>query len=609
MPSIPWRAISLISLASAYVFVSRERQWSAWQLLSTFATTWAFQVVCWAVWAVLLWPRYFSPLRDLPEPSGNSFLFGQFHRIRTEPSGVPHREWAKTIPNDGLIRYLGPFNQERLLVTNPKTLSEVLVTRSYDFVKPADVQYALSRILGVGVLVAEGGEHRFQRKMLMPAFAFRHVKDLYPVFWDKGREVVEAMAEHIIVRGSSSSSSPPPEQTDPERKGGRNSAVIEVGDWASRATLDIIGVAGLGKDFGAIRDPDTELSRTYRSLFSPSKQAWRLAVLTLLLPNWLVARIPVKRNDDITSAAGYIRSVCRDLIREKREKMQAALNSGAGKEGKPAGAGAAPDVDILSVALESGAFSDENLVDQLMTFLAAGHETTATAMTWAVYLLARHPDVQSRLRREVREHLPSPAAGAADPDSATVSSAEIDRLPYLNAVCSEVLRHFAPVPLTLREAGPGATIRGRRVPAGTRVVLAPWATNRDPALWGEDADEFRPERWLQGQGQGQGQGGRTTTADDRDHHDGAAEGKRHGSGGGASSNYAFLTFLHGPRSCIGQAFARAEFACLLACWVGRFEFALRDEAERDERNISIKGGATAKPETGMYVHATLVDGW
>ncbi|RYP23585.1 hypothetical protein DL767_008777 [Monosporascus sp. MG133] len=599
MPSIPLRAISLISLVSAYVSVSRE--WSAWQLLRSFATTWTFQVVCWAVWAVLLWPKYFSPLRDLPEPSGNSLLFGQFHRIRKEPSGIPHREWATTIPNDGLIRYLGPFNQERLLVTNAKTLSDVLVTHSYDFVKPADVQHALSRILGVGLLVAEGDEHRFQRKKLMPAFAFRHVKDLYPVFWDKSREAVEAMAEHITARGPSSS-----ERADPERQGKRNSAVIEVGDWASRATLDIIGVAGLGKDFGAIRDPDTELGRTYRSVFSPSKEAQRLALLTLLLPNWIVAGLPVKRNDDIASAAGYIRSVCRDLIREKREKMEAGRGSGVGREEeKPAtvaAAAAAPDVDILSVALESGAFSDENLVDQLMTFLAAGHETTATAMTWAVYLLARHPDVQSRLRREVREHLPSPAAAAAaDPNPATVSSAEIDRLPYLNAVCSEVLRYFSPVPLTLREAGPGATIRGRRIPSGTRVVLAPWATNRDPALWGEDADEFRPERWLQGQGAG--------TADDRDNQDGAADGKKHGSGGGASSNYAFLTFLHGPRSCIGQAFARAEFACLLACWAGRFEFALRDEAERDERNISIKGGATAKPETGMYVHATLVDGW
>ncbi|RYP68909.1 hypothetical protein DL770_008367 [Monosporascus sp. CRB-9-2] len=597
MPSIPWRAISLISLASAYVSVSCEREWSAWQLLSIFATTWTFQIVCWVVWVVLLWPKYFSPLRDLPEPSGNSFLFGQLHRIRKEPTGIPHREWAKTIPNDGLIRYLGPFNQERLLVTNAKTLSEVLVTRSYDFVKPADVQHTLSRILGVGILVAEGDEHRFQRKKLMPAFAFRRTKDLYPVFWDKGREVVEAMTEHIIARGPSSSW--PSEQADPEREGKRNSAVIEVGDWASRATLDIIGVAGLGKDFGAIRDPDTKLSRTYRNVFSPSREAQRLALLTLLLPNWVVASLPVKRNDDIASAAGYIRSVCRDLIREKREKMQAARSSGAGREEEKPATAAAPDVDILSVALESGAFSDENLVDQLMTFLAAGHETTATAMTWAVYLLARHPDVQSRLRREVREHLPSPAAAAADANPATVSSAEIDRLPYLNAVCSEVLRYFAPVPLTLREAGPGATIRGRRIPRGTRVVLASWATNRDPALWGEDADEFRPERWLQG--------GRA--ADDRDHQDGAADGKKHGSGGGASSNYAFMTFLHGPRSCIGQAFARAEFACLLACWAGRFEFALRDEAERDERNISIKGGATAKPETGMHVHATLVDGW
>ncbi len=299
------------------------------------------------------------------------------------------------------------------------------------------------------------------------------------------------------------------------------------------------------------------------------------------------------------------------------------------------------------MALESGAFGDEDLIDQLMTFLAAGHETTATAMTWAAYLLARHPGAQARLRREVRAHLPSPgglppsprdAAGAEIP----VTSADVDRLPYLNAVCSEVLRYFAPVPLTLREAGPGAAIQGRAIPAGTAIVLAPWATNFDPALWGADAAEFRPERWLQRRRQErprQQEKGADAGTDDNDHdhdhhgHDHDHDHDHHGedddsssssssssgggggstrfdASGGASSNFANLTFLHGPRSCIGQSFAKAEFACLLACWVGRFEFALRDERERDERNISIKSsGPTARPEHGMHLRTTVVDGW
>lgn len=400
----------------------------------------------------------------------------------------------------------------------------------------------------------------------MPAFAFRHVKDLYPIFWNKSREAVQAMTNDIVAGASKQTS-----YSDPEKAS--KSDVIEVGEWASRATLDIIGIAGLGKDFGAIKNPNTELSQTYKNVFSPNKQAQRLALLTFFIPNWIISRLPVQRNNDILAASRTIRSVCGELIQEKRKKL-------ARKE--------PTDVDILSVALESGAFTDENLIDQLMTFLAAGHETTATAMTWGVYMLSKNPEIQARLRQEVREHLPS-----IDDNDREISSLDIDHLPYLNAVCSEILRYYAPVPLTLREAGANAVLQGRKIPKGTRIILSPWATNFDPELWGADAAEFRPERWLSE--------GTDTNGKPNSMH--AAN------SGGASSNFAYLTFLHGPRSCIGQSFAKAEFACLLACWVGRFEFALKNEADRDEKKISVKGGVTAKPEHGMYVHATVVDGW
>ena len=93
MSSIPIRAISLISLVASYLIVSQEPGWSRRQLLGTFLTTCAFQLFCWAFWTVILYPKFFSPLRDLPEPSGNSLLFGQFNRIRKEPSGFPQRDW------------------------------------------------------------------------------------------------------------------------------------------------------------------------------------------------------------------------------------------------------------------------------------------------------------------------------------------------------------------------------------------------------------------------------------------------------------------------------------------------------------------------------------
>ncbi|KAK8126135.1 cytochrome P450 [Apiospora kogelbergensis] len=487
------------------------------------------------------------------------------HVVKRAP-GVNSLFRINTVPNNGLIRYAGIFNQERIMPTSPKALADVLVTRNYDFEKPSQIRNSIGRILGIGVLLAEGDQHKVQRRNLMPAFAFRHVKDLYPVFWHKSREAIQAMTSEVTEGAKKQATAQKDTQRESETPRREGWASFEVSEWASRATLDIIGVAGLGRDFGALHNPDNELSSRYRVLFRPSRQARILGILGLFMPAWITNRIPVKRNNDIALAAKTIRAVCSDLIQEKREKL-------ARKE--------LTDVDILSVALESGTFTDAELVDQLMTFLAAGHETTASAMTWAIYMLCLHPDVQTRLRQEVRENLPS-----VDSDS-TVSSLDIDHLPYLNAVINEVLRYYSPVPLTIRQPVVDTIINGEHVPKGTRVIICPWAINYSTELWGADANVFNPERWL------------ATDENDK---------KRAGSGG-ASSNYAFLTFLHGPRSCIGQAFSKAEFACLLAAWIGRFEFELKNKEEYDEKNMLIKGGITARPAKGLHVHATVVEGW
>lgn len=444
-------------------------------------------------------------------------------------------------------------------MTSPKALAEVLVTKSYDFVRPGPVRFVLGRILGDSLLIAEGDVHKMQRRNLLPAFAFRHIKDLYPVFWSKAREGVQAMTEEISKGAAQNGQS------------GERSAVIEASSWASRITLDIIGVAGLGRDFNAIKDPGNHLTEAYARLFEPSRQARMLQLLGLITHPRLVALLPVKRNGDIDASAQHIRAVCADIIQEKKLKLSQKERT---------------DVDILSVALESGGFTDENLVDQLMTFLAAGHETTATSMTWATYLLAKHPEVQRRLRAEVRERLPPPSG--ADDATSTISSVDIDKMPYLNAVCNEVLRYYGPVPLTPRIAARDTTILGQRVPKGTQVVLVPWAINKSEAIWGADALVFNPDRWMPG-------------PDDAD--------RRAAVSGGATSNYAFMTFLHGPRSCIGMSFAKAEFACLLASWIGRFEVELHNKEDMDESKLDIKGGVTARPANGLYVKATVVEGW
>jgi cytochrome P450 len=283
-----------------------------------------------------------------------------------------------------------------------------------------------------------------------------------------------------------------------------------------------------------------------------------LQFIGIIVPFWILRRLPIQRDKEVDNARALIRRVCHELIDEKKTKLAS---------------GKTTDKDILSVAIESGGFSDDNLVDQLMTFLAAGHETTASAMMWAAYLLCKYPDVQKRLREEIRSNLPSLSAA-----NSQITAGDIEKLHYLWAVCNETLRFIPSVPLTLRIAAHDTTILDQPIPKNTVIILCPWAVNVSKEQWGPDADQFNPERWM-------------------------APGKANT--GGAESNYSFLSFLHGPRSCIGKDFAKAEFATLLASWVGSFgmEFAEKDFV------LDIGGAVTSKPKGGLKVRMTPLDGW
>lgn len=261
-----------------------------------------------------------------------------------------------------MYRYLSIFNAERVVVASPKGLSEVLVTKNYEFQKPRQARTVLGRVLGIGLLLAEGDEHRHQRKGLMPAFSFRHVKELFPVFWSKSCEAVSAMSAEVERnKGNRPSQRAIDCNVSADVKVERDEAIFEMHEWASRATLDIIGLTGMGRDFNAIKDPNNELSQVYRTIFAPTPDAQLLQFFTIFLPQWAAIRLPIKRNYEIQHALVVIRNLARDLIRSKKERMERGEKS--------------DDHDILSTAIESNIFSEENLIDQVMTFLAAGHES------------------------------------------------------------------------------------------------------------------------------------------------------------------------------------------------------------------------------------------
>ena len=187
------------------------------------------------------------------------------------------------------------------------------------------------------------------------------------------------------------------------------------------------------------------------------------------------------------------------------------------------------------------AFPTEELVDNGMLFLTAGPNSTGTAVEWAIYELARHPKMQTRLREEINSYLSS-----AESSTEAELLHNLQSLPYLRAVCSEVIRHYPFVPLSPRVAERDTTLLGEHIPKGTIILTPVEAFNHDESLWGPNADVFNPDRWM---GEGEGSGG-------------------------AASNYAMLSFGAGPGACIGQMYARAMIAFLTATLIREFEIEL-----------------------------------
>jgi cytochrome P450 len=480
---------------------------------------------------LIFYPFVFSPLRHLPTVRGFKPIVGHGMIMFQRPPGQAHLNMIKELPGQSLIRFLGFFHVDRLIIASPAAISDVLVHHSYDFEKPPAAREFLRRFLGDGLLMTEGDEHKHHRKHIMPAFHFRHIKELYPVFWSKSIECCNVIRDALAIEPSK---------------------VLEIGHYSTQVTLDIIGLAGLGRDIASLRSSEDELVKNYEEILEPTREKAIYFISHLLFPSWLIAMLPWKINERVKITTGNVKRICTEFVVDRKAKMKHESEESR---------------DILSIMIRSNNFSDENLVDQLLTFMAAGHETTSSALTWATHLLSLHPDAQDQLRSEIHEYIPDPRALSSP--HADVAGL-LESMPYLNGVCNEVLRLYPTIPVTSRVAIRDTTIDGCSIPQGTQVFLVPWAINRSPSLW-ENPEDFIPTRWIDKES------GRATM------------------NGGADSNYAFTTFLHGPRSCIGERFARAELRALLAAFVGHFQMEMADPDEE----VIAGGTITSKPVNGM----------
>ncbi|KAF9151800.1 hypothetical protein BG015_006207 [Linnemannia schmuckeri] len=478
-----------------------------------------------------LYPTFLSPLRRVPGPPNRSKqnkyyipLLGHFLDLLREEPGKTYRDWIDQY--GGIVAYRGLFNSPQIVLGDPKAIQHVFSTHAYDYPKPDRAIRLLSQVIGKGVLLVEGDVHRKQRKMLNPAFSHKHIK-----------EMVSTMAVPAEMLGKIWE-----ERVDASED---NCVEFDVARDLGSCTLDIIGRAGFGYDFQALTVPDNELSHAYRQLFvsaSPIIQLFRL-----FIPFYV--DIPFKHNRIRKQSARTIDRVTTKIIQERRVQIVAGRGSGDEGDGK----------DLMSIliqaneqvgTLDDGKLTDTELKAQIMTFMAAGHETTSATVTWMLHIFSTHPEVQRKVRQEMLDHIGLPT----ETDRCPLSYDTLNALPYLGACVKELLRFIPPVPTTSRVATQDDKILGYDIPRGTQIFLSAAALHKLKSVYGDDAEEFKPERWMEPSlfSEKEKESIKFVTPD---------------------MTWAYVPFLTGPRNCIGSKFATIETKILLYYLLINLEYA------------------------------------
>jgi cytochrome P450 len=392
-------------------------------------------------------------------------------------------------------------------VTDPALIERILLKNTASFPKTPLDRRVLTPMLGNGILTAEGENWRWQRKIASPMFRYSEVLGYVPMMVEAAEELLETWKP----RG--------PEFT------------IDLEDAMTETTFAVIArtvLAGIDEhQAGAVK----RSARTYLDRIS-----WEVAAAILHLPTtmWHPGKTSMR------SSAREVRTIVERLLAQCRSSR----SSGG-------------DLVARMVAARDpatgGQMSGTMLVDNLTTFLFAGHETTAKALTWTLYLLARAPHWQERLRDEVRNAIRT---------SQRVGPGTIERLPLTLRVLKESLRLYPPAPVITRLADEDMNLAGTEVPKGSLIVIPIFALHRHRRLW-DDPDCFDPDRFL---------------PENEDKY----------------PRTQFMPFGFGPRICIGSSFALIEAAAILTTLLQSVRF------EWDGRHIPEPvSRVTLRPKGGM----------
>jgi cytochrome P450 len=385
------------------------------------------------------------------------------------------------------------------LCNDPAIIKRVLSERPDDFPKSGRITEGLRPLLGRSVFVTNGDQWRRQRRIIDPAFEGGRLHRSVPAIWAAAQAAVNRMH-------------PGPQDIEAPM---------------SHAAADVIF-----RTLFSLPIESRVAQDVYRAFqtYQRAQPILNLAAF-VALPAWM----PRLHRRATRVAAREIRGLIGGLCTSRATEIAD---------------GTAPD-DLATKIMttpdpETGqTFSAQEMVDQVAIFFLAGHETSASALAWALYLLATHPQIQDRVAAEVAE-LP------ADPDLAAIS-----RLRVTRDVFRETLRLYPPVPMMVRETTRAEDFRGRAVRPGAQIVISPWHLHRHDRIW-DMPDAFDPDRW-----------GRPETR--------------------PAQQNGYLPFSSGPRVCTGAGFAMVEGVVMLAALVRAFRFdALSDQVPVPVAHLTVR---------------------
>lgn len=439
------------------------------------------------------------PYTPIPQPKGR-LLIGHLGEFKKNPLACM-QGWQHAL---GDIVNFRLFRQNFYLLSHPDLVEQAMVEQQDVFVKMYNPQKpkGLQLFLGQGLVTSTGALWQQQRRLLQPVFQRRNIMTLLPEMETAGAQLLERW------RGL------PPDSE------------VEIADEMLHLALEVLTRTMFGASLAEridVIEPALEVCLRY-------------AAATILNPLDPPLWVPTPRNRAFKRARAALDEVVYGMIDERaahpgeRHDLLHLLLTGADPE---TGVG----------------MSRQQLRDEMLTLLLAGHETSANVLTWTLYHLAKHPEVMAKLREELRAVLNGGAPTAE----------QIEQLPYTKAVLSEAMRLKPPAALMLRKVARDTSLQNYRLRAGSLAVISIYNIHHHPALW-KNPEAFEPERFL------------TQKA----------------------SKHTFLPFGIGPRFCIGNQFASVELVLLLAMLAQHFDFALCGDRE-PEHDMAV----TLRPKGGL----------